>query len=64
MKKDETKSRDDFDNEDETVAVLLRVPKPLYAEYLKIVNKKALRRQRYSSDLFCESIKKVIEDNS
>ena len=59
MSKDKEKINDE---EEETVAVLLRIPKTLYMEYLKIVNKKSLKRQKYSSDIFCEAIQKIISE--
>jgi hypothetical protein len=49
-------------DEDETVAVLLHIPKTLYQDYLKVINKKSMKRQKFSSDLFCEAITKLIEE--
>lgn len=47
----------------ETVAVLIHIPKELYTEYSESVNKRNLKRQAYSTELFCKAIIQDIKEN-
>jgi len=57
----ETETREWDDDGEEMASVLLHVPKALYNEYLKILTRKAVKRQRFNSNLFCEVIQKLVD---
>ena len=46
----------------DTVAVLIHIPKNLYNEYHKTLTARGLKRQQFSSQLFCDAIESEIAD--
>lgn len=55
-------NKENSKDEEKTVAVLLKVPEALYNEWLQIVNKKSMKRQKYNSEIFCNLIAKLIAE--
>ncbi len=45
----------------DSTAVLLHIPNSLYDKYIKSVEERSLKRQHYSTKLFCEAIQRDLD---
>jgi len=50
-------------NGKETTAVLIHIPNDLYNKYVESLDRRHLKRQPYSAELFCEAIEKDLAEH-